>query len=69
MIQKEPLDFIDPELRGQAAAIGIVKGEKFAPDAHHKALLEQALAFGNAASRSLAFRPEDPRARIFPDRH
>ncbi len=69
VIQKEPLDFIDPELRGQAAAIGIVKGEKFAPDTHHKALLEQALAFGNAASRSLAFRPEDPRARIFPDRH
>ena len=68
VIQKEPIEFIDPELRGQAAAIGIAKGEKFAPDAQQKKLLEQALAVGNATSRALAFRPKDPRAKIFPDR-
>jgi hypothetical protein len=33
VIQREPLDFIDPELRGLAGSIGIVKGRKFAPDA------------------------------------
>ena len=27
VIQKEPLDFIDPELRGLAASIGIRKGK------------------------------------------
>ncbi len=68
VIQKEPLGFIDPELRGQAAAIGIAKGDTFKPDAHHRDLLKQALAIGNAASRTLAFRPTDPRAKIFPDR-
>lgn len=68
IIQKEPLAFIDAELRGQAAAIGIARGDKFAPNAKQRHLLEQALAFANAASRTLAFRPRDPRARIFPDR-
>ena len=32
VIQKEPLDLFDPELRGMAAGIGIRKGQKFAPD-------------------------------------
>ena len=31
VIQKEPVDFIDPELRGLAATIGIQKGMPFAP--------------------------------------
>ncbi len=69
VIQKEPVGFIDPELRGMAAAIGIVKGEPFRPTERQKKLLQQALAVGNAAGRTLAYRPEDPRARIFPDRH
>lgn len=32
VIQKEPVDFIDPELRGLAASIGIRKGKKSAAD-------------------------------------
>ena len=28
VIQKEPLEFFDPELRGLAASIGIVKGQE-----------------------------------------
>jgi hypothetical protein len=32
VITKEPIDFIDPELRGMAASIGIRKDKPFAPD-------------------------------------
>lgn len=53
IVQMEPAEALDPEIAGQFAAIGIVKGEKFAPDARMKKILEQAVAFGNAASRTL----------------
>ena len=33
VIQEEPADSADPEILGQLAAIGIVKGKPFAPDA------------------------------------
>jgi hypothetical protein len=40
-------------LAGQFAAIGIVKDEKFAPDPRLRAILEDAVSVGNAASRTL----------------
>jgi hypothetical protein len=55
VIQKEPVDFIDPELRGLAASIGIQKGVPFAPDARMKAILKDAAAVANATARSLNF--------------
>ena len=39
VIAKEPIDFIDPELRGLAASMGIRKDKPFAPDARMKAIL------------------------------
>ena len=69
VLQKEPIDFIDPELRGQAGAIGIAKGEPFNPDEHMQKILSEAVAFGNAAARTITFRPRDKRAYIFEDRH
>jgi hypothetical protein len=53
LVQMEPAEALDPELAGQFAAIGIEKGKKFAPDARMRQILERAVAFGNAASRSL----------------
>jgi hypothetical protein len=53
LVQMEPAEAMDPELAGQFAAIGIVKGKKFAPDARMRKILEKAVAFGNAASRTL----------------
>jgi hypothetical protein len=53
LVQMEPAEALDPEIAGQFAAIGIVKGEKFAPDSRMRKILEQAVAFGNAASRTL----------------
>lgn len=65
VIQREPLDFIDPELRGLAAGIGIVKGKDFAPDDRMKQILTDAVAVGNATARAISFRNRDPRAPIY----
>lgn len=53
LVQMEPAGALDPEIAGQFAAIGIVKGEKFAPDARMRKILEEAVAVGNAAARTL----------------
>lgn len=65
VIQKEPVSFIDPELRGQAAAIGIEKGKPFEPDARMKAILKDAVAVGNATARGIAFKSRDKNAYLF----
>eukprot|EP00438_Fugacium_kawagutii_P023353 Skav218616 [mRNA] locus=scaffold3208:127808:128248:- [translate_table: standard] len=41
VIQREPIDFLDPELRGNLSAIGIKKGEAFNPDERMKAILTE----------------------------
>ncbi|TPG73952.1 DUF1254 domain-containing protein [Pseudomonas arsenicoxydans] len=56
LVQLEPATSFDPELLGQLAAIGIVKGKPFAPDERMKKILTEAAAVGNAAGRSLNFR-------------
>lgn len=66
VIQKEPISFLDPELRGQAAAIGIEKGKPFNPDARMQAILKDAVAVGNATARSIAFKTRDKSAYLFP---
>jgi len=55
-VQQEPATSYDVELAGQLAAIGIVKGKTFAPDARMKKLLGDAAAVGNAAGRVLNWR-------------
>jgi hypothetical protein len=54
LVQLEPAEALDTELAGQFAALGIVKDEKFAPDARLRGILDDAVAVGNAASRTLA---------------
>jgi hypothetical protein len=53
LVQLEPAEVLNTELAGQFAAIGIVKGEKFAPDARLRKILDEAAAVGNAASRTV----------------
>ena len=36
LVQEEPVDALDPEIMGSLAAIGIVKGKPFTPDARMK---------------------------------
>jgi len=52
VIQEEPVEFIDPELRGLAASIGIRKGTPFAPDERMKKTLTEAVAVANGTARA-----------------
>ncbi|HKY86701.1 MAG TPA: DUF1254 domain-containing protein [Pseudorhodoplanes sp.] len=58
-VQQEPADSYNPELAGQLAAIGIVKGKEFKPDGRMRKILTDAAAVGNAAGRSLNWRPSE----------
>ncbi|QDU45649.1 hypothetical protein Mal52_41440 [Symmachiella dynata] len=55
-VQQEPATSYDVELAGQLAAIGIVHGKPFEPDARMKKILTAAAAVGNAAGRCLNWR-------------
>ena len=57
VIQKEPLDMLDPETRGLFTSIGIEKGKPFTPDARMKKILTNAVAIANATSRSIVWYP------------
>ncbi len=65
IVQKEPISFIEPETRGLIAAIGIVKGQPFKPDARMKKLLTEAVAIGNAYARANTVFPRDPGQRMY----
>ena len=67
IIQEEPLDAISPDVRGEIAAIGIVKGQPFAPDARMKTLLAEAATLGAATSRVITYHPRFAGVRIYPD--
>ncbi len=59
VVQQQPATALDPELMGPLAAIGIVKGKPFAPNARMKKILTEALAVANATSRSLFMNPRE----------
>ena len=61
LVQKEPAGALDPEIMGSLAAVGIVKGKSFSPDARMKKILTDAAAIGTAAARTLnwKWRPSD----------
>ncbi|WP_373509047.1 DUF1254 domain-containing protein [Thiocapsa sp.] len=67
VIQGEPIDAISPEVRGAIAAIGIVKGQPFAPDARMKGLLAEAATIGDATSRAITYHPRFAGVKIYPD--
>jgi len=54
LIQSQPVGAINPEIAGQLAAIGIVKGKEFNPDEKTKAILSKAVEVANAYSRTAA---------------
>jgi hypothetical protein len=66
IVQKEPATSLDPELMGPVAALGIIKGKPFAPDARMKKIMTEALALANATSRSLFMNPRDPSWFYYP---
>jgi len=68
VIQKEPLEMLDPETRGLFASIGMEKGKPFQPDERMKNILTDAVAIANAASRSILWYPRMD-VEIYPDTH
>ena len=67
VIQEEPIGAISPEVRGEIAAIGIVKGQAFAPDDRMKALLTEAATLGSATARAITYQPRIAGVNIYPD--
>ncbi|PVB59846.1 DUF1254 domain-containing protein [Labrenzia sp. 011] len=65
LIQGEPDDYLGPEAKGMMAAIGIVKGQPFAPDERMKKILTDAAAIGNTAVRAISYFPRDPGNQIY----
>ena len=59
VIDREPIEMLDPELRGLFASIGIQKGKPFAPDARMKKILTEAVAVANATSRAIFWYERD----------
>ncbi|MFN6131400.1 MAG: DUF1254 domain-containing protein [Synechococcaceae cyanobacterium] len=68
VIQKEPANALPAEVVGTLATIGIKKGQPFKPDARMKAILEDAIAVGNATARSIVFAQRDKRGFYYDDR-
>jgi hypothetical protein len=66
LIQEEPAEALDAERAGQCAAIGIVKGQPFAPDKRMRRILSQAAPLGAAAARAVTYKPRDPAAYRYP---
>ncbi|MFZ2175187.1 MAG: DUF1254 domain-containing protein [Rhodococcus sp. (in: high G+C Gram-positive bacteria)] len=67
VVQEEPLEATDPEVRGLLAAIGIRKGTPFAPDDRMRSILAEGAAVGNATARALVFSARNQDAYHYPD--
>ncbi len=65
VIQREPIEMIDPETRGLLASIGIQKGKPFEPNARMKKILTEAAAIGNATARAIWLKPRDKSAYLY----
>lgn len=69
VVQHEPEDWVDPDTAGLYAAIGIRKGEPFAPNERMKGILTDAAAVGNAIARTNLFASRDPDFLIYKDQY
>ena len=67
-IQDEPIEGLDPEIRGMLASIGIRKGQPFAPDARMREILTDAANVAAVTARALTARPRDARNYLYSDR-
>nr|WP_319392131.1 DUF1254 domain-containing protein [uncultured Desulfobacter sp.] len=65
VLEKEPVEFIDPELRGLFAAIGLQKGKAFNPTPGLKKILTDAVAVANATARALIFHTPQEEAYLY----
>ncbi len=71
LVDKEGDNLAGPDWLGMFAAIGIVKGQPFTPDAHTRKILDQAAKTAYKTSRVLGFEQVvgGRSYQIYPDRH
>ncbi len=65
LIQEEPVEALDAERAGQLAAIGLVKGQPFAPDDRLRGILSRAATIGAGMSRVITYTPRDSQASLY----
>ncbi len=65
LLQEEPIEALDAERAGQLAAIGLVPGQPFAPDARMRRILGRAAEIGAGMARTVAYEPRDPEAVLY----
>ena len=68
IVQREPLEALDPESRGLLAAVGIEKGEPFPQSDRWIEIYEDAAAIADGIGRTILYAPRDKDAYIYPDR-
>ena len=70
LVDSEGSNLADPDWLGMLAAIGIVKGQPFTPDAHTREILDRAAKTGYKMSRVIGFEEVvgGRSYRVYPDR-
>ena len=65
VVQEEPPDAMDSETLGFLAAIGLKKGETFAPDDRMRLILSEAAHVASATARAIAYRSRSKDAYLY----
>jgi hypothetical protein len=69
VIDREPIEMLEPQLRGIYASIGIQKGKPFKPDDRMKEILSKAAEVGNATARTMLWYERDKSAFLYKGSH
>jgi hypothetical protein len=71
LVDSEGTNLADPDWLGMLAALGIVKGQPFTPDAHTREILDRAAKTAYKMSRVIGFEEtvNGRSFRVYPDRH
>lgn len=65
VVDREPIEMIDPELRGLFASVGVQKGKPFAPDLRMVNILNKASQVGNATARTMLWYERNPEEFLY----
>jgi len=69
VIDREPIEMLEPQLRGIFASVGIQKGKPFAPDTRMKKILTRAAEVANATARAMLWYERDESAFLYEGSH
>jgi hypothetical protein len=69
VVDREPIEMLEPQVRGLFASIGIQKGKPFAPDERMRKILTRAAELGNATVRAMFWYERDESAFLYAGSH